>query len=72
MGRQLKENCSRCGVKKTPENTYIRGDKYLQNICKACSSEVAKVNRMKRMPEQEKNKLLEKYKRLLYSLKTVK
>ncbi len=61
-GRKLKEHCSRCGIKKTSENTYTRKNGYLLNVCKACNSKISKEKRFLRMPKDKQDKILKKYK----------
>lgn len=58
--RQYNPECSMCGVIKTEENTYKRGARGLQHICKECSSKVAKRRYLKNLPEEQKQKLLDR------------
>jgi len=67
-GRKLNKFCSRCGIEKTDENTYKRKNGYMLHVCKACSSEISRENRMKRMSEEDRNKLKARYKILTNSI----
>jgi hypothetical protein len=60
-----KKVCPRCGVERTRENTYIRGNGHLCGYCKDCEKTVTKIGIYRRMGQEERDRLRAKHESIL-------
>jgi hypothetical protein len=67
--RSRKDLCSKCGVPKTPENTTLNKQRVYLSYCKLCASEIAFRRLVKHMSDEERERKILKYERILKILK---
>jgi ribosome-binding protein aMBF1 (putative translation factor) len=69
MPRPMNKGCSICGIVRTKENTYVRANGQLLNVCKPCSSEITQRNLLKKLSPEKKAERLAFYNRMISYLK---
>jgi ribosome-binding protein aMBF1 (putative translation factor) len=70
MAAKTKPKCRLCGTIKTKENTVVRGDGYLLDLCKECSSKESNRRHWERMSDEELQEKYEKYHALLVKIES--